>query len=88
MSLIVEAGRARQALSATKPPESETLPPAASSEVDGFIHLDEKLRFTFLNPTVVQWLGARGVDGGALVGQSLEAAMKCTNDRSNVADPA
>ncbi|MCH7855774.1 MAG: PAS domain S-box protein [Gemmatimonadetes bacterium] len=86
MSLIVEAGRARRMLGATKPPETPALPAAASSEVDGFIHLDEKLRFTFLNPMVLQWLGDRSVDGGALVGRGLEESMKGVEDRSIVAE--
>ena len=86
MSLIVEAGRAREALSATKPDESPALPPAASSKVDGFVHLDEMLRFTFLNTTVLQWLDERGVDGSALVGRSLQEAMKGARDKSIVAE--
>ena len=86
MSLIVEAGRARDALSATEPQEPAGLPPAATSEVDGFIHLDENLRFTFLNPTVLQWLDDRGVDGSALVGRALEESMKGAKDRSIVAE--
>ena len=86
MSLIVEAGRARKALSATEPQEPAALPRAATSEVDGFIHLDENLRFTFLNPTVLQWLEDRGVDGNALVGRALEESMKGVTDRSIVAE--
>ena len=86
MSLIVEAGRAREALSATEPQEPAALPPAASSEVDGFIHLDENLRFTFLNPTVLQWLDDRGVDGSALIGRALDESMKGAKDRSIVAE--
>ena len=86
MSFLVEAGRAREALSPTEPLEPATLPPAATSQVDGFIHLDEKLRFTFLSPTVLQWLDARGVDGGALVGRGLEESMKGVRDRSIVAE--
>ena len=86
MSLIVEAGRAREALSATEPQEPAALPPAATSEVYGFIHLDENLRFTFLNPTVLQWLDDRGVDGSALVGRALEESMKGAKDRSIVAE--
>ena len=86
MSLIVEAGRAREALSATEPQEPAGLPPAATSEVDGFIHLDENLRFTFLNPTVLQWLDDRGIDGSALVGRALEESMKAAKDRSIVAE--
>jgi len=87
MSLIVEAGRVREALNATDDAhEPAALPAAASSSVDGFVHLDEKLRFTFLNPTVLQWLDDRGVDGSTLVGRALEDAMKGTNDRSIVAE--
>ena len=69
-------------MSATEPQEPAGLPPAATSEVDGFIHLDENLRFTFLNPTVLQWLDDRGVDGSALVGRALEESMKGGKDRA------
>jgi len=86
MSLIIEAGRVREALNATDAPEPAALPTAASSSVDGFVHLDEKLRFTFLNPTVLQWLADREVDGSALVGRALEEVMKDAKDRSIVAE--
>ncbi len=86
MSLIVEAGRARGTPSAEEPQEAAALPSAATSKVDGFIHLDEKLCFTFLNPTVLQWLDDRGVDGNALVGRALEESMKGVKDRSIVAE--
>jgi hypothetical protein len=86
MSLNVEAGRAREASSGTEPNDAAAPPPAASSKVDGFVHLDEKLRFTFLNTTVLQWLDERGVDGGALVGGGLAEAMKDVKDRSIVAE--
>ena len=88
MSVIVETCRARGAASAVKV-EAEVpaaLPPAASSTIDGFIHLDEKLRFTFLNPAVLQWLDERGVDGDALVGRGLAESMKGIRDRSIVAE--
>ena len=85
MSLIVEAGRARAA-SIAEGPKEPALPPAASSKVDGFVHLDENLRFTFLNTTVLQWLEERGVDGSALVGRGLEESMRGVRDRSIVAE--
>jgi PAS domain S-box-containing protein len=62
------------------------LPPAAASSVDGFIHLDDKLRFTFLNPAALQWLDDRGADGAALVGRTLVDAMKGIKDRSIIAE--
>ena len=86
MSLIVEAGRARKALMAMEREQSGALAPAASSKVDGFIHLDEKLRFTFFNTTVLQWLHDRGVDGGDLVGRGLEESMRGVKDKSIVAE--
>ena len=86
MSLIVEAGGARRSSITVEREEPVALPPAASSEVDGFIHLDEKLRFTFLSPTVLQWLDDRGVDGNALVGRPLAEVMKGVNDRTIVAE--
>ena len=86
MSLIVEAGRVRAALNTMDAHEPAALPAAAASKVDGFIHLDEKLRFTFLNPTVLQWLDDRGVDGSTLVGRALEEVMKGVKDRSIVAE--
>lgn len=86
MSLIVEAGRARKALMAIEREQSGALAPAASSKVDGFVHLDEKLRFTFLNTTVLQWLDARGVDGGDLVGRGLEESTRGVKDKSIVAE--
>ena len=87
MSVIVERGRAGQASSSTVELDvPKTLPPAASSKVDGFVHLDDKLRFTFLNPAALQWLDERGVDGNALVGRGLAEAMKGVRDRSIVAE--
>ena len=86
MSLIVETYRAGAAASAVEVEVPATLPPAATSNVDGFIHLDEKLRFTFLNPAVLQWLDERGVDGNALVGRGLAEAMKGIRDRSIIAE--
>ena len=88
MSVILETCRAGGAASAVKV-EVEVpanLPRTASSNIDGFIHLDEKLRFTFLNPAVLQWLDERGVDGNALVGRGLAEAMKGMRDRSIVAE--
>ena len=86
MSSIVENCRAGKAASVVEVAVPAALPPAASSNIDGFIHLDEKLRFTFLNPAALQWLGERGVDGNALVGRGLEEAMKGNRDRSIVAE--
>ncbi len=88
MSLIVETCRAEAAASAVAV-EVEVpvgLPPAATSNVVGFIHLDEKLRFTFLNPAALRWLDERGVEGSALVGRGLAEAMKGIRDTSIVAE--
>lgn len=86
ISLIVEAGRVGRASSAAEVQRSASPPPAASSDVDGFVHLDEELRFTFLNPTVLQWLEERGLDGSTLVGRSLEESMRDVDDSSIVAE--
>ena len=63
-----------------------SFPATASSNIDGFINLDENLRFTFLNPAVLQWLEERGVDGSELVGRTLEESMKDIRDRSIIAE--
>ena len=86
MSVIVEACRAGEPASAVEVEAPAALPPAASSNVVGFAHLDDKLRFTFLNPAALQWLDERGVDGNALVGRGLDEAMKGNEDRSIVAE--
>ncbi len=86
MSLIVETARSGEAANAVELAVPATLPPAASSTVDGFVHLDDKLRFTFLNPGALQWLEERGVDGNALVGRALDEVMKGIKDRSIVAE--
>ena len=86
MSLIAETGRAREAAGELKVQVPTAFPPAASSNIDGFVNLDENLRFTFLNPAVLQWLEERGTDGGALVGRTLEESMKGVRDRSLVAE--
>ena len=83
MSLVVEACRADDT-PGTAPPAQ--LPAAASSTVDGFIHLDEKLRFTFLNPAALRWLDERGLDGSTLVGRSLEDSMKGIKEKSIIAE--
>jgi len=85
MSLIVEAARTATAVIAGQPEAPATLSPAASSGVDGYVHLDENLRTTFFNPVALQWLDEHGVDGNALVGRGLEEAMK-GKDRSLVAE--
>jgi PAS domain S-box-containing protein len=86
MSLIVETGRMGEAASAVPVAMPAAMPPAASSSVDGFIHLDEKLRFTFFNPAALQWLNERGVDGNALVGRGLAESMRAIRDKSMVAE--
>lgn len=86
MSFIVETGRAARASSTAEIQASPSLPPAASSNVEGFVHLDGELRFTFLNPTALRWLDERGVDGNALVGRALQDAMAGLEDRSIVAE--
>ena len=86
MSVIVENCRAGESASVVDVVVPSALPPAASSNVVGFIHLDEKLRFTFINPAALQWLDERGVDGNALVGRGLEDTMKDHRDRSIIAE--
>ena len=86
MSFIAETGRAKKTTGDVEVRVPRAFPPEASSNVDGFIHLDEKLRFTFLNPATLQWLEERGVDGAALEGRTLEESMKGVRDRSIVAE--
>ncbi len=86
MSFIVETGRAREAVGELKVQVPTSFPPEASSKIDGFVNLDENLCFTFLNPAVLQWLEEREIDGGALVGCTLDESMKGVRDRSIVAE--
>jgi PAS domain S-box-containing protein len=86
MSLLIETVRSEEAATAVEVEVPTALPPAAASTVDGFVHLDDKLRFTFLNPGALQWLEDRGVDGNALVGRALDEAMKGVRDRSIIAE--
>ena len=86
MSLLGEAGRAGTASSGAELQAPVAPPAAAASTVDGFIHLDEKLRFTFLNPVALRWLDERGLDGNTLVGRTLEESMKGMRDRSIIAE--
>ena len=86
MSLILADGRAGEASNTPEVQAPAALPPAASSNIDGFIHLDEELHFTFLNPAALQWLDDRGLDGNTLVGRGLADTMKGISDRSIVAE--
>ena len=80
-SLIMEATRLEEEPQAALPaPASEPDP------LDGFVHLDEDLCFTYLNPTVLQWLEERGHDAGALVGKGLVESLKNVKDISMVAE--
>jgi len=54
--------------------------------LDGFIHLDEELVFTYLNPTVLQWLEERWHDGDVLVGKGLVESLSNVEDNSIVAE--
>ena len=86
MSLLLQAARAGEAPNGQVDQRPAMLAPAASSAVDGFIHLNEKLRFTFLNPAALRWLDERGVDGSTLIGRGLEESMRGVEDRSIVAE--
>ena len=86
MSFIAETGRARKTTGDVEIQMPTAFLPQASSSVDGFIHLDEKLRFTFLNPATLHWLEEHGIDGTALEGRTLEESMKGVRDRSIVAE--
>ena len=86
ISLITETGRAGGATGQAEVQLPMAFPSAASSNVDGFVHLDENLRFTFLNPATLLWLEERGIDGTALVGRALAESMKGVRDRSIVAE--
>ena len=100
LSLIMEATEGKEeahpsALSHPSPlPDPSALPhptarPRSAEEpdpLDGFIHLDENLRFTYLNPTVLRWLQERGHDGGALVGKGVVESLKNVDDTSIVAE--
>ena len=83
VSLVMEA-RPPQA---TAPPLSVLpVPEVEPHPLDGFVHLDEDLCFTYLNPTVLQWLEQRGHDGGELVGKGLVASLRNVGDTSLVAE--
>jgi PAS domain-containing protein len=86
MSLLLQTARAGESSMGKVDQKPERLPSAASSAVDGFIHLDEKLRFTFLNPAALRWLEDRGMDGNTLIGRGLEESMREVKDRSIVAE--
>jgi PAS domain S-box-containing protein len=73
MSFMAETGRAEEGTRDVEVQVPQAFPPAASSNIDGFVHLDEKLRFTFLNPAAVQW-------------RTLAESMKGVKDRSIVAE--
>ena len=72
--------------SALPHPTARPRPAEELDPLDGFIHLDENLRFTYLSPTVLQWLKERGHDGGALVGKGLVESLKNVGDASVVAE--
>ena len=81
MSCIAETGRAGKTTGDVQVQVPTAFPPAAFSNVDGFIHLDEKPPFSrFLNPATLQWLEERGVDGAALEGRTIEESMKGVRD--------
>ena len=82
-SLIAETSQER----ISAPPASAGSPgPIDSNPVDGYVHLDTELRFTFLNPAVLQWLKERDFDGDALVGTSLVTSLGRVEDTSLVAE--
>jgi PAS domain S-box-containing protein len=86
MSLLLALGGAARASSDVELPGAPALPAEAASTIDGFVHLDEKLRFTFFNPAALHWLDERGVDGNTLVGRSLEDSMKGLRDKGIIAE--
>jgi PAS domain S-box-containing protein len=83
LSLILEATEDRKEVAPPVPLPGPSLSP---DPLDGFVHLDENLCFTYLNPTVLQWLEERGHDGGALVGKGLVESLRNTGDASIVAE--
>ncbi len=83
LSLIHEATEGRPFVSPPAPVAGPILDP---DPLDGFVHLDADLCFTYLNPTVLRWLEERGHDGGALVGKGLVASLRGVEDTSLVAE--
>ena len=81
-SLIMETTEGQEGVDPTAPRRRDREP----DPLDGFVHLDEDLRFTYLNPTVLQWLEEHGHDGGALVGKGLVESLKDVDDTSIVAE--
>ena len=81
-SLILESTEGRE----VSPPVARPGPILDSDPMDGFVHLDEDLCFTYLNPTVLQWLADRGHDGTALVGTGLVESLRGVEDTSVIAE--
>ena len=83
VSLILEANEEREP---ALPPADRPGPILDPDPLDGFVHLNEDLCFTYLNPTVLQWLKERGHDGTALVGKGLVDSLRGVEDTSVVAE--
>ena len=81
-SLIAEMGQG----GSTRSPDPTPAEGVDTSPVDGYVHLDKDLRFTFLNPAVLQWLKERDYDGSELVGRSLVTSLRRMEDASLVAE--
>lgn len=83
LSLILEATVGRD-LPTT--PIDQPNPPMDPDPMDGLVHLDEDLVFTYLNPTVLQWLEERGHGGEDLVGRGLVESLRNVEDNSIIAE--
>ena len=83
LSLILEATEGREPVSVPTPAPGPIMDP---DPLDGFIHLDEDLCFTYLNPTVLQWLEERGHNGEDLVGTGLAQSLSSVEDSAVVAE--
>ena len=83
LSMVLESTERREAASS---PIAVPGPILDTDPLDGFVHLDEDLCFTYLNPTVLRWLEERGRDGAALVGTGLVESLRGVEDTAVIAE--
>ena len=83
LSMVLESTERREA---TSSPIAVPGPILDTDPLDGFVHLDEDLCFTYLNPTVLRWLEERGRDGAALVGTGLVESLRGVEDTAVIAE--
>ena len=86
LNLIKEVSYETVTAPPAAPPAASSGPILESDPMDGFVHLNQDLRFTYLNSTVLRWLEERGQDGEALVGRGLAESLTNQEDASVVAE--